>query len=752
MRFHCAISGLILGVLVTLILQSAIWAQNQPQAQRTEAFLKNYLARLERGEATAADGQTLAALVQSAPNAEARKPFLLLAAQYQRLAMKNPAQCVQMLLPALVEPSKVKTWYSENTKALKEAQSQYKKELKAKSKKKGKADSLELIEEKIEEPKWLQAKLPPLNEWNIEKTTAGFAIEIANAIADCDSQTALEIVNTVGQKYSDTTRVLAAECGGDVSIPLKDYSQAMEFYNLALNVLSAMKQGVYVPGEGERVLFTDEQKRIQQRIERKREALRKLMADEQFGLDYTAYKAAQEKHFSGDYLEAVLLYRRVVTDYPETIYAEASRCYLITLLTLFADEENVSKGTKQIQAEQKKLRDLHQKLAGAKRANNTAQMLHLQQEMTAIQQKLAFFTRIPTGLKALQLAEIEAEKFISTEEFGLYRGEVMLAIGLCWLDVFTEPEKAEKWLQRSTDWFEKVSKQAPPVNPPVPEKSRQVSHASDNARYQDEWTNVRDTQLQPGQLFNRRDCPWYLTKHWAQSVTKLGLIAFAKQDFDKAKKLWESLYDIDAYFQEEDEHGLAMSYVKRLLWNIEHNKGALYATPEEMAAFKDLKSRWLLLNADIEMELENYPEAEKKFRKLLKNKKIMSNKNQAAYCNYALAQSLMYQVKMKEGLSILESFFENQKYNGTPPTRRAVEAYGRLLCQFHEIKERHDKGMAALQYLHDKYPNTEEGERALYLLADHSLDKSKRKKYIQMYLQKYPKGVYRKWILELKAD
>ena len=432
-----------------------------------------------------------------------------------------------------------------------------------------------------------------------------------------------------------------------------------------------------------------------------------LSEEERFGADYVAYRTAREKHFAGDFLEAYRLYEKITTDYPETIYAEAARCYRITLLTLLADEENAEK---------------------------------------------AKGSTLPTGLKALQMAETEAEKFISADEFGLYRGEVMLTIGLCWLDVFTEPEKAEKWLQRSADWFEKVSKQAPPVNPPVPEKSQQVSHASDNPRYRDEWTNEHDTQIQPGQLFNRRDCPWYLTKYWAQSVTKLGLIAFARQDFDKAKKIWESLYKIDPYFQEEDEHGLAMSYVKRLLWNIEHNKGALYATPEEMAAFKDTKSRWLLLNADIEMELENYPEAEKKFRKLLKNKKIMSNKNQAAYCTFALARSLMRQLKMEEGLPIMESFFVNQKYNGTPSTRRAIEAYGRFLSQFDKIPERYKKGMAALQYLHTKYPNTEEGEYALFLLAERTIDKNEERKYIQMYLEKYPDGEYREWILELNED
>ena len=350
------------------------------------------------------------------------------------------------------------------------------------------------------------------------------------------------------------------------------------------------------------------------------------------------------------------------------------------------------------------------------------------------------------------MAETEAEKFISANEFGLYRGEVMLTIGLCWLDVFTEPEKAEKWLQRSADWFEKVSRQAPPVNPPVPEKSQQVSHASDNPRYQDEWTNVRDTQIQPGQLFNRRDCPWYLTKYWAQSVTKLGLIAFAKQDFDKAKKFWESLYDIDPYFHQKDEDDeqhirYGTSYVKRLLWNIEHNKGALYATPEEMAVFKDLKSRWLLLNADIEMELENHPEAERKFRKLLQNKHILSNKEQAAYCTYALAEALQIQATADDTsfYPLFDKFLPGKEFGNCVIVPRALSAYAYLLTERHE-KDQFDKGMKLYKHVFTTYPKTVYAEACFLNYAicySEYIDRDKGQDLLKEFPTRFPDGELR---------
>ena len=162
----------------------------------------------------------------------------------------------------------------------------------------------------------------------------------------------------------------------------------------------------------------------------------------------------------------------------------------------------------------------------------------------------------------------------------------------------------------------------------------------------------------------------------------LGLIAYAKQDYDIAKAWWEKLYEIDPYFKEA-EKGPFGSTAQRLLWNVEHNKGALFATSEQMKIFKSTRSRFAVLVADLELENVNLPEAERKFSRLLKDKEISTDREQAAYCTFALATAMMGQFKRQECEKLLEKFVPENHFTETIIAPRALLYYANGIQDIH---------------------------------------------------------------------
>lgn len=326
-------------------------------------------------------------------------------------------------------------------------------------------------------PKTILVELPSLENWDIHAGNSMLAVEVANALLDEGNfELAMGIVDAVGQRFSDESRVLAAETGGDLYARMKLFDRSVEFYDFSLKVLNTLKKNEYELGKGDRIFFSEEQKILKSRIEKKLVHVKKFRDEDRYGPDWVAYKEAQTAHFAKDYLNAYRLYQKVISAHPDSIYAEASRCYTIKILAQFADEANLQNAADFIQLKQKQLSELRPKLLSAKKSKNSELAEKYQAEMDELAAFLQEIQKIPTGLAALELAEKEAEKFLSEDETGLYRGEVLLEIGLTWLNVFLEPDKAEVWLQRSCNWFEKVKNlDAQLTQFQVPEKSSEIS-------------------------------------------------------------------------------------------------------------------------------------------------------------------------------------------------------------------------------------------------------------------------------------
>ncbi|MDO4584881.1 MAG: hypothetical protein Q4D62_12355 [Planctomycetia bacterium] len=692
-----------------------------------EKFLQEFSQKLEQEEVGTQDWRQFQQFQKTASTEKEQKTFFLLEAKFQRKIVGNPAAGVELLLPFFLEKNDVESWKQKNQQ-------------KGKEKKTPASQTNSTENPSSEEPsiRTIHQKVPALYRWNFQPENASLAVEIANSLLEEGYfEDVLAIVAEVGKNNTDDSAVMAAETGGDLYARMKIWDKSVELYDYGGKLLQMLSRKKYEPGEGEQTVLTEEQKRWQQRLEKKRREAQKELEADRYGADWVAYKEAQENHFSKDYLAAFLKYEKIRHAYPDSIYAEAAVCYQIEILTSLSDPANQPALTSTLESEQKKLSQLLQ----AKQTRNAALLeKYLQQEKTQAS-LVKQYQSLPRGLKALEEAEKKAEAWIAEEEKGLYRGEVMLTIGTCWLEVFHDLTRAEKWYERAADWFARVQRLETRLTRfQVPEKSQKISQPPPVERTRDLWSNLQKSRLRPGELFNRRECSWYLGFLQKRTLTMLGLIAYSRQDYDKAEKVWRSLYKLDSWFQEEDQsEGLTWSYVKRLLWNIQHNRGALFGDKEEVRSFNDPQSRLMLLIADLELEMENYPEAEEKFRRLLKNKKIQSNRNQAAYCTRALATALMMQgpSRNKEMFALFKLFNTGNIFSKTDTTPYALWLYANQLSQCENTLP---QTLALYERIFTEYPKHTLAEEAYLTWAEKHTQISSEKglEMLRKYLKKYP--------------
>jgi len=198
------------------------------------------------------------------------------------------------------------------------------------------------------------------------------------------------------------------------------------------------------------------------------------------------------------------------------------------------------------------------------------------------------------------------------------------------------------------------------------------------------------------------------------------------------------------YCFKEAEKGHFGSTPQRLLWNIENNKGALYATPMEMAVFRSARSRFALLLADLELENANMTAAEKKFHRLLADKEIQANREMSSYCTYALAVTLFCQFKRKEGENLLEQFVPGNPFAGTVVAPCALLHYANSIQDIHN-KQRFAQKMKCYEYIATKFPKADEADSAVFYQAEpfyyleHYEEAIPR---LKKYLKTYPQGKF----------
>lgn len=705
----------LLSCLFIVAFSLALHAEIPPQGAK---ILRDITERLSKGKTTDADAATCRAWMASRSDPLDRQPFALLLSQHLRLKNLRSDLAIEPLLAFLLKPESLDHWIQEN-------------------KKRKSTQGTEI--KRLEIP-----EIPPFDEWTITEANASLAVEVARCLCALEKpREGLKIIDHVGKEFTNENRVLAAECAADIFIWMKFFDKSVESYRFALNVLTSLKKE-----ERSEHFSDDERKAIRRRIETKLSAAVELYDGERYDPAWLIYRRAREMHVNKKvYFDALCLYKQVIDEFPKSMVAEASKCYQIECLTLLSDRSS-------LQNTAERLRRLRQELAAAKndyllsrQYGEPAGFLKCRRELVKyLENLLATWNTIPTGQRALQEAEKRTEEFLNESRHALYRGEALLTVGLAHLTISLEPEKAAAWLERVEKWFEEIKLAEIDLKAyELPDRVKRVATPPKDERYKDRWTNVRLSQPKPADLFNRRTCKWYLSSKQKDLVLAQGLIAFAKDDLEEARKYWDKLAVLDReFYAEQAESGWSNATTHaRLSWNLDNHKTSLYATPEEMKAFTAPKIRLAVLLADLDMENENYKAAEQKFKKLLRISSLRENKIQSSYCHYSLGTAVLMTGKMDDAMEIYRQFGPGGRFEGTPSAAKALLNYANNMTQSTHRSEQFEQGMKCYEYLSSRYADTREGQWAFYLRATghaRTGDLGAAKEGWQRYLAKYPEG------------
>ncbi|MBN2711536.1 MAG: hypothetical protein JXR97_03760, partial [Planctomycetes bacterium] len=501
----------------------------------------------------------------------------------------------------------------------------------------------------------------------------------------------------------------------DLMIRMQMYPKGIDWYGFALKVLDSIRpekdDGSY------KRFYTTEQKIIRDRIVRSLAEAKRLLEIEQYGKGWVLYRyAEQTRRKEHDYLKAYLQYESIKTEFPKTVYSEASTCYGINCLLALADQENVRKAKESIGKLEERLRDERKRVALLKRSDvPKATVKEMEDGLERQTKHIARMKEVPLGNDAVKAAEKTTKAFIEENRFGLYRGEVLLALAQFLMECRFDPDATQDVLGNAESWFEKVEAIDQELAAfQVPDKAANVSAVPKSSFGADRFGNLNRQDIEPGMINNRLSCEWYLTEQKRRLYQSLGFIAFFNAEKEDATRYFKKMEELDALGKSYRKRG-DWDDAKRLLWGVEH--GFLYARDIELKRF-ERKRRFGLLLADYFYVTMRFSKALELYQALKQGIAGAPSEPESAYLSYACGAACHQLHRCKEA----SSHFQSAAKQGKGLTReRALFAYTKIVIdpanqKIFERKVR-DEAQVALEKLRVNAKTDEFRCKAILLLA-----------------------------------
>ena len=319
--------------------------------------------------------------------------------------------------------------------------------------------------------------------------------------------------------------------------------------------------------------YAYDQEALIRRLEGLLQQAQRLADMDLYGEDFVRYRDAERlRRVDGQPAPAREIYLEIIQKWPEGIYAEAARLYAAQCLVALG------------------------KIAEAKR---------------------------------------ELAAFRASDPYGLYRGEAVLEMGRIALECDLAPQAAKGCFLLLQTWLWEVQDKTP-LNIErlaVREAAEAVTAPPPQEKYTDFWGNVKKSAVQPGQLVNRKTCPWYLDDLKEQMAMYLGFLAFVEGKKDEALAWYKRILECDPATRRMDTSGTANDY-SRLKWGAEH--GYLYARPSDLRLYdKNPRQKLAVLLFDFYFVTEQTAKAESVARRLLKGEFGLLNGHQREYPQFA---------------------------------------------------------------------------------------------------------------------
>ena len=385
---------------------------------------------------------------------------------------------------------------------------------------------------------------------------------------------ALVIFDWMAGKAGGVPLVLAAEGCGKALLARKEFQKAVESFRFALGYA---RQDYY------------DQEALIRRLEGLLREAQRLAEMDLYGEDFVRYRDAERLRrqspqmspgFTGTNLRDIAasreIYLEIIQKWPQGIYAEASRLY-------------------------------------------AAQCLVAMGKIPEAKQELAAFR--------------------ASDPYGLYRGEAVLEMGRIALEYDLAPQAAKGCFLLLETWLKEVQDKTP-LNIEklaVREAAEKVTTPPAQEKYVDFWGNVKKNAIQPGQLVNRKTCPWYLDDLKEQMAMYLGFLAFVEGKKDEALAWYAKILECDPATRRLDTAGEWNDY-SRLKFGAEH--GYMIGHPQELVLYKDPRQKLAVFLGDFHYVTQNFERSADIFTDLLKMKYGPLTSAQKDYPLYAMGMAI----------------------------------------------------------------------------------------------------------------
>lgn len=263
--------------------------------------------------------------------------FRVQTATIQREFFGNPAKSIDCIASDLFSPELYQQWHSENIAAYTDRLKHYQKECSVWRQNKRQNPKTDLTPPIP--PHTIQQDLPSISQWRITPQSAPAAMEAARCLHHVGkTQSALAIIDFIGQNSDVIGRIFASECLGDIFVDQHFFEKALTAYNHALRFKSDHEQQ-FSPGEIEKnSTFNQQIAPLVQRIQQKRSALLKQIERDRYGEDWTAYRDAEvARKTNQHFLHAIESYQIVQHISQESMFQDAAefgiiQCFFFLLL------------------------------------------------------------------------------------------------------------------------------------------------------------------------------------------------------------------------------------------------------------------------------------------------------------------------------------------------------------------------------------------------------------------------------------
>ena len=483
---------------------------------------------------------------------------------------------------------------------------------------------------------------------------------------------------------------------------------------------------------------------------------KRMIEIKKYGKGWVLYRDAEAKRRSRKaYLEAYLAYDGIKKEFPKTVWSEAAMCYSIKCLLALAEPENAKKANRAVATIKRRLAENKELLRDAERSiSPVAARKEIKDAIRKIEARVARMKAVPTGKKAAMLAERTAEKFIKENEFGLYRGEILVDLGDFYFEVRLVDTKAAMYFERANSWLEHVVKVDREIGVfDVPGKARKVAVAPPARYRRDGWGNIGKSRMGVGAIVNRRQAPWYLDDLCYRMNIRRGVLYYLYGKMEKARTIFLGLRKYDARCR-LDEKEIWGSTAQRLAAAAEDKLGPR-AENEFLRVFRGKRQLAALLG-NFAYDALDFRGSEAIYLRLLKGEFGKLSREEEAYVRYLLGNIKHMQGREKESIRYL-SVFEDTKFIKTRIYPKALYTLCAIAvqCRMDRDGKFYDKiWKRCFPLLQERGKGTKFAEQGLFyhafVLEDIDWKKAK-ERYIE-YLRRYPRGQYREIVLSHLAE